>query len=339
MNSSDSPSRTPKAFGVNGLKNSIPVDSSPATDNNGIATFDKGFPPVTMQPLSAGGIPPAGQDVNGVLYAVTLKQQWSDAGMGYPYNVDFSTAISGYPKGSLLDSSNYSGTWLNTIDSNTANPESPTGANTGWVPGTTYGTTVISGLTSSSVILTSLQAAKERIVLSGALTSNINVILPAWVYSWSIVNNCTGNFSVICKTASGSGVIVRPGYSAKIYGDGVNIYKDLGEAAQRDIGNGSGQVPDMSLFPFSGNYFQQPNGWITQMFSLELPAGVVQGNVNFPMPFPSSCRGAVASGASTVGFSLNPGILTFNISSPTVLAWRRFGSTDASAITIIAMGF
>jgi hypothetical protein len=35
MNSSDIPSRITKAFGVNGLKNTIPVDSSSTTDNNG----------------------------------------------------------------------------------------------------------------------------------------------------------------------------------------------------------------------------------------------------------------------------------------------------------------
>ncbi|QXZ19063.1 hypothetical protein [Lelliottia amnigena] len=336
MNSSDSPSRTPKAFGVNGLKNSIPVDSSPATDNNGIATFDKGFPPVTMQPLSAGGIPPAGQDTNGVLYAVSLKQQWSDAGMGYPYNVDFSTAISGYPKGSLLDSSNYSGTWLNTLEANTANPESPSGANTGWVPGTTYGTTVIAGLTSSSVILTSLQAAKERIVLSGALTSNINVILPAWVYSWSIVNNCTGNFSVICKTASGSGVIVRPGYSAKIYGDGVNIYKDLGNAAQRDVGTGSGQIPDMSNFGSGAKYFYLPNGFLVQTFQITLPASAATGTFNYPIPFTNACIGVTSAGASISG--VNPGILTFDFSNKSSLRWWRFSANELTNATVTAIG-
>lgn len=207
------------------------------------------------------------------------------------------------------------------------------------MPGISYGSTVISGLSSSSVVLSSLQAAKDRIVLTGNLTSSIQLILPAWVKGWSIINNCTGNYSVICKTAAGSGVVVKTGYTARVYGDGVNIYKDQGDAAQYDVGNGNGQIPDMSLFGFSGNYFKQPNGWITQMFSLELPSGVTQGNVSFPVPFPSRCAGAVASGASTVGFSLNPGVMTFNISSSTVLAWRRYGSTDASSLTVIAMGF
>ncbi|MDK9365036.1 terminase large subunit [Lelliottia wanjuensis] len=76
MNSSDTPSRIVKAFGLNGLKNTIPVDSSTTTDNNGVATFDKGFPPVTMQPLSAGGIPPSGTTLaHGSV--VTDCQQWN----------------------------------------------------------------------------------------------------------------------------------------------------------------------------------------------------------------------------------------------------------------------
>ena len=113
MNSSDTPSRITKAFGVNGLKNTIPVDSSTSTDNNGVATFDKGFPAITMHPLNAGGIPPSGKDINGVLYSTTLQQQWQNAGMTYPFSQDFSDAVSGYPKGAIVPSSVYTGQWLN----------------------------------------------------------------------------------------------------------------------------------------------------------------------------------------------------------------------------------
>ncbi|PUY28572.1 phage tail protein [Cronobacter sakazakii] len=222
MNSSDIPSRITKAFGVNGLKNAIPVDSSTATDNSGVATFDKGFPPITMQPLSAGGIPPSGKDMNGVLYSATLQQQWQNAGMTYPFSQDFSDAISGYPKGAIVPSSVYTGQWLNLSESNGTSPESPTGANTGWVPINNYGVTQIT-MTSGSVVMSSLQAAKDRIIITGTLTSNVNLIFPAWIKSWVVHNNCTGNFSITCRTASGSGVIVIPGLVSRLFCDGVNI--------------------------------------------------------------------------------------------------------------------
>lgn len=222
MNSSDTPSRITKAFGVNGLKNTIPVDSSTTTDNNGVATFDKGFPPVTMQPLSAGGIPPSGKDMNGVLYSTTIQQQWQNAGMTYPFSQDFSDAVSGYPKGAIVPSSVYTGQWLNLNEANGTSPESPTGANTGWVPINNYGVTQIT-MTSGSIVMSSLQAAKDRIIISGTLTANVNLIFPAWIKSWVVHNNCTGNFTITCKTAAGSGIIVIPGLVSRLFCDGVNI--------------------------------------------------------------------------------------------------------------------
>ncbi len=222
MNSSDIPSRITKAFGVNGLKNSIPVDSSTSTDNSGAATFDKGFPPVTMQPLSAGGIPPSGKDMNGVLYSTTIQQQWQNAGMSYPFSQDFSDAISGYPKGAIVPSSVNTGQWLNLNEANTTPPESVTGANTGWVPVNSYGITQLT-MTSGSVVMSSIQASKERIIISGTLTANVNLIFPAWIKTWVVHNNCVGNFSITCKTASGSGVSVIPGIVSRIFCDGLNI--------------------------------------------------------------------------------------------------------------------
>lgn len=250
MNSSDSPSRIVKAFGTNGLKNAIPVDSSSTTDNNGVATYDKGFPAITMQPLSAGGIPPSGQDMNGVLYAVTAQQQWFNAGMTYSFNADFSSAINGYPKGAIIPSSIYTGQWLNLNEANTQSPESTTGASTGWVPINNYGITQIT-MTSSSVTMSSLQAAKDRIILSGALTANVNLIFPAWIKSWVVYNNCTGNFTVTCRTASGTGIQVIPGVASRLFCDGVNITDETFNANNDMVGM-------VSAFAMNS----APEGWI-----------------------------------------------------------------------------
>ncbi|MFW5410800.1 phage tail protein [Pectobacterium brasiliense] len=223
MNSSDLPSRILKAFAVNGNKNTIDVDSTPATLNNGTATFDSGFPPVTMQPISAGGLPPSGRDMNGLLYSVTLQQQWYNAGMTYPYNAEFSTNISGYPRGAIVPRTDFTGQWLNINEGNANSPESPVGANTGWVPLNNYGVTQISGLSNSSVTMSSLQAAKDRIILSGNLTGNINLIFPAWIKSWIVHNNCSGNFTVTCRTAAGTGFVATQGLVSRLFCDGINI--------------------------------------------------------------------------------------------------------------------
>lgn len=235
MNSSDIPSRIIKPFGLNGLKNTIPVDSSTTTDNNGVATFDKGFPPVTMQPLSAGGIPPSGKDMNGVIYSVTLQQQWQNAGAGYTFSQDFSDAVGGYPKGSVVANSTLNGQWISLNEANTTPPESATGATTGWVPINNYGITSIT-LAGTSVVMSSIQAAKDRIILTGTLTANLNLIFPAWIKSWVVQNNCTGNFSVTCKTATGSGVIVIPGLVSRLFCDGTNITDETASTSTDLVG-------------------------------------------------------------------------------------------------------
>ncbi|VAE40972.1 Phage tail fiber protein [Enterobacter hormaechei] len=256
MNSSDTPSRITKAFGVNGLKNTIPVDSSTSTDNNGVATFDKGFPAITMHPLSAGGIPPSGKDVNGVLYSTTLQQQWQNAGMTYPFSQDFSDAVSGYPKGAIVPSSVYTGQWLNLNEANGTSPESPTGANTGWVPINNYGVTQIT-MTSGSIVMSSLQAAKDRIIISGTLTANVNLIFPAWIKSWVVHNNCTGNFTITCRTASGTGVVVIPGLVSRLFCDGVNMSDETYNPNNDMVG---------MVAPFAAN--SAPTGWLAADGSL-----------------------------------------------------------------------
>lgn len=257
MNSSDTPSRITKAFGVNGLRNSIATESSTTTDNDGVATFDKGFPEITMQPLSAGGIPPSGKDFNGVFYSTTLQQQWYNAGMTYPFSADFATAVSGYPKGAIVPSSVLTGQWLNLNEANSTTPESSTGASTGWVPINNYGITQIT-LSSASVVMTSLQAAKDRIILTGTLTTNINLIFPAWIKSWVVHNNCSGNFTITCKTAAGSGISVIPGLVSRIFCDGLNVSDETYNPNNDMVG---------AVVGFAMN--SAPEGWLAANGSVE----------------------------------------------------------------------
>ncbi|ELY2553661.1 hypothetical protein SMB57_003814 [Cronobacter sakazakii] len=307
MNSSDSPSRVLKAFGINGLKNNVPVDSSSSTDNNGIATFDKGFPPITMQPKSAGGIPPSGKDMNGVLYAVTLQQQWQNAGMTYAFNQDFANQINGYPKGAMLPNSTSSGVWMSLSDNNLTSPEPVASAS--WVPFNSYGYTSLSGITTSTITLTAMQASKERITLSGAITSNINLVLPAWLKSWTIVNNCTGSFSVICKTQAGAGVTIPNGTTAKVYGDGSNILTEFGTAAYLDAGSGAGQVPDMSFFASGPGWQKLPSGRIFQWGSFPVAGNSIQ-TFNFPVAFPNAALSITASFKIPASGSANADVIS-----------------------------
>ncbi|MEE2979350.1 MAG: hypothetical protein VYB88_17950 [Pseudomonadota bacterium] len=221
MQSTQTPTLIPLPFASGGGKNTIP-EASQLPGNPGGASFTDGFPPATRTPLVAGGIPPAGLDMNGILYMITQSTRWSHAGGLYSFSSSFAadTNVGGYPNGAELMSADLQGTWVSLNDNNTDNPD--TGAGTKWVPGRAYGTTAIGGLTNANVTLTPAQAAKNKITLAGTLTGNIQVILPAWIRDWTIVNNTTGAFTITAKTAGGTGVVLAAGQQ-KVTGDGTNI--------------------------------------------------------------------------------------------------------------------
>lgn len=100
----------------------------------GAASLTDGFPPLNMQdPASQGGVPPFGQDMNGILYWLASYCVWLQAGGGFFYSAEFATANSGYAEGATLQSTtNDALQWLNTVDGNMTDPDDPDYA-TGWV--------------------------------------------------------------------------------------------------------------------------------------------------------------------------------------------------------------
>ncbi|EPU4021489.1 phage tail protein [Escherichia coli] len=67
---------------------------------------------------------------------------------------------------------------------------------------------------------------------------------------------------------------------------GLLAYLQLGEAAKRDVGSGSGQVPDMSNFQSGSGWFKLPSGYVIQAFEASFDSNGLY--INFPIPFPSS---------------------------------------------------
>lgn len=91
---------------------------------SGAASLTDGFPPLTFNPVAAGGVPPFGADFNGLLNQITLWNQWQEAGAPIIYNATFQTAIGGYPQGAIVQSAIVPGKqWMSTVDSNMTNPD------------------------------------------------------------------------------------------------------------------------------------------------------------------------------------------------------------------------
>lgn len=122
MQASNAPSKSAVPFAESGTKNTIP-EASQIGVTPGLASFTDGFPPLTMTPLAAGGVPPYGADFNGILNFLSAAVRWKQAGGSYVYDSAFATAVGGYPKGAVLLKSDLSGFWINGTDSNATNPD------------------------------------------------------------------------------------------------------------------------------------------------------------------------------------------------------------------------
>ena len=98
---------------------------------DGAASLTDGFPPLNFLPVGTGGVPPFGQDMNGILNQITLWQRWQAAGGNVSWDSAFSSAVGGYPIGAVLTSATAGVLWLNTVENNATNPDSTSAS--GWL--------------------------------------------------------------------------------------------------------------------------------------------------------------------------------------------------------------
>ncbi|RKS87347.1 hypothetical protein DES39_0568 [Orbus hercynius] len=112
----------PVPFAVNAgdtYKYSIPQTNTTTYPNK--ATYETGFPAVTMADIAAGGVPPFGQDFNGVLNDITTAIRYIQSGNYQTYDSAFATSIGGYDKGSVILGSDGK-LYQSTVDANKTNP-------------------------------------------------------------------------------------------------------------------------------------------------------------------------------------------------------------------------
>lgn len=113
-------------FAESGDKNVIPESVGAQPQN---ATMQAGFPPVTQQKISEGGIPPERNDFNGILNLYGQHVVHLNKGLPYEFDAAFATAIGGYPLNARIMLAD-SDIVKNTAPNNTNDPNSVL---TGWV--------------------------------------------------------------------------------------------------------------------------------------------------------------------------------------------------------------
>jgi hypothetical protein len=97
------------------MVNDIPDD--PSISEPQLASFKQGFPYITTIPLVAGGIPPEGQDFNGILRDITEHVVHQNKGGMYKFEADI-VAAGGYPKGAVLSANDGLSLWVSLVDAN-----------------------------------------------------------------------------------------------------------------------------------------------------------------------------------------------------------------------------
>ncbi len=204
MQSSQIPAKFPMPFAHNagsGYIRPIP-EASQISITPGAASLNDGFPPLTFLAEGSGGVPPFGQDMNGILNEITAWIQWTNAEGPVAYDATFSAAIGGYPKGAILTSAVGGSWWLSTAENNTTDPDT---GGTGWLYlsyGLTYagnpngnvaGVAATSGALSSSLLWDTVHSVLWICTTTGTASTAV------WTSSSPLME------SYWCGTSTGSG--------------------------------------------------------------------------------------------------------------------------------------
>ena len=120
-----------KPFAKNGQKNVIPENYETSMDSNQ-ATWDQGFGQITMLPVTAGGLPPKGQDFNGILNQISESIVYQSQGGRFKFSPEYAESIGGYPKGAILQSDDEKKEYQSLIDNNKVNFNTESNISASW---------------------------------------------------------------------------------------------------------------------------------------------------------------------------------------------------------------
>lgn len=155
-----------------GNKNTIQLTQQAGQDPED-ATYQEGFPPVTMLNEDAGGLPPKGLDFNGIFYELSSPIAHYCRGDRIQFDATYAAAIGGYAKGWVVASNDYQKDYISLVDNNLADPN---GTNTTWAVYAGQGSvpTATSTTTGTVKIVNSLASAATDAALTAAQGKALN---------------------------------------------------------------------------------------------------------------------------------------------------------------------
>jgi hypothetical protein len=155
------------------------------------------------------------------------------------------------------------------------------------------------------VTLTAAESNYHIIDVGGAITANINVIVPSAPGKWTFNNSTTGAFTLTVKTSAGTGIALAQGSALEMWSDGINVYSSV---------SGISTVPAGTLIPFAGatppaGYLACPSSatnisrttYAALFNAIGVLWGAGDGTTTFGIPFFADGQVPVAVGIGTVG--------------------------------------
>ena len=211
------------AFAASGNKNTIPQ----AATGSELASFTQGFPPITMTPVVSGGRPPDGKDFNGILNQLSAHILWMNSGGEYKFDATVATAIGGYSKGMVLLGDDGVSSYISAVDNNSVNFNStPASIGVQWIPFSQATSNVFPLNVVTTPTLPDAAAYSPIVKLTGTLTANTTVTVPAFTRNWVFLNAVNmGAFTLSIKAAGSSVVIpLRAASPVALTGDGTDLF-------------------------------------------------------------------------------------------------------------------
>lgn len=276
MLSSAAPLRLPKPFAAGaggGFIRPIPTASQIGIQN-GAASLTDGFPPLTMTPLGSGGVPPFGQDTNGLLNWLSSINQWYQLGGPLVYDATFATAIGGYPKGSVLQAAGLAGGfWRCTADGNLTDPDGGSAAN--WV--SLFAPVFASPTFTGTMTASGPAVFNSTVGLGGSATAttqgqgdgSTHVATTAYVDTAKAAANTFA--TAAAAAAQAAAISTAEGYAAAVAGTAQTNAINASEAYSRSLVDGFSIPQGNSAIQNSGG-----GGSLTPSFTFNAPvAGVL----------------------------------------------------------------
>jgi hypothetical protein len=190
-----------------------------------VVSYDSGVYQIEVTDPVDGGV---GAKTNAPLLALANRTAWLKKHVD-----DIESGTFALPGYALLLSPNFTG--IPTAPTQAAGDNTTKLATDAFVQTAVNGSVSVSIAGGTTTTLTAAQAGVSTVVLTGAVTANKAVVVPASPNRWLIVNNSTGAFVVTIKTAAGTGVRVTAGNRSLVYCDGTNVYLQQDDFFDTDL--------------------------------------------------------------------------------------------------------